>query len=219
MSRREAIIGLYQAGKSNSEVIKLLKLPKSIVYHVVSRFRELGKAKNRLRRGRPRSAQTKKMIKAVRERIARNPERSTRNQTIDMRISNTAMRSIVEKDLKLSHTRWGTIHSKAEKAWQRESFSHGAEHRHVHDRGYFSLLWKSSLLRPNSTVKKSKVLAKGFQNIPEEMRIVLHLQKPLSVMVRAAVPLRSYVIHFAFRWTRRQNHHQLLHWWYFGFSS
>ena len=37
MSKREAIIQLHCAGKTNSEIIKLLKVAKSTVYHVVNR--------------------------------------------------------------------------------------------------------------------------------------------------------------------------------------
>ena len=42
MTRREAIIQLHCAGRINSEIIKLLKVAKSNVYHVVNRFKELG---------------------------------------------------------------------------------------------------------------------------------------------------------------------------------
>ena len=36
-----AIIELHCAGKTNSEIVKLLKAPRSTVYHMVSRFKEL----------------------------------------------------------------------------------------------------------------------------------------------------------------------------------
>ena len=65
MSKREAIIQLHFAGRTNSEIIKLLKVAKSIVYHVVNRFKELGTSEDRPRSERPCTAQTKKVIKAV----------------------------------------------------------------------------------------------------------------------------------------------------------
>ena len=37
MSKREAIIQLHCAGRTNSEIIKLLKVAKPIVYHVMNR--------------------------------------------------------------------------------------------------------------------------------------------------------------------------------------
>ena len=51
MSERKASIELHRAGKSNSEIIKLLKVAKSTVYHVVKRFRELGTSEDRPRSG------------------------------------------------------------------------------------------------------------------------------------------------------------------------
>ena len=49
MSKREAIIQLRCAGRTNSEIIKLLKVAKSTVYHVVLRLKELGTSEYRLR--------------------------------------------------------------------------------------------------------------------------------------------------------------------------
>ncbi|XP_076068371.1 uncharacterized protein LOC143040819 [Oratosquilla oratoria] len=105
MSQREAIIQLHRAGKTNSEIIKLLKVAKSTVYHVVNRFKELGTSEDRPRSGRPRTARTKKVVNAVRERMRRNPKRSIRKLAKDMNVSNTSMRTIVRKDLRLSPTR------------------------------------------------------------------------------------------------------------------
>ena len=40
-AKRAAIIELYHMGKTNSEILKLLKAARSTVYHTVTRFREL----------------------------------------------------------------------------------------------------------------------------------------------------------------------------------
>ena len=42
-----AIIELHRAGKTNSEIVKLIKAPGSTVYHTVSRFKELQSTKDR----------------------------------------------------------------------------------------------------------------------------------------------------------------------------
>ena len=101
MSKREAIIQLHCAGRTNSEIIKLLKVAKSTVYHVVNRFKELGTSEDRPRSGRPHTAQTKKVIKAVQERVRRNPKRSVRQMAKDMNVSVTSMRTIMTKVLQL----------------------------------------------------------------------------------------------------------------------
>ena len=50
--KHAAIIELHCTGKTNSEIVKLLKAPRSTVYHMVSRFKELQSAEDRPRSGR-----------------------------------------------------------------------------------------------------------------------------------------------------------------------
>ena len=78
MSKREATIQLHCTGRTNSEIIKLLKMVKSTVYHVVKRFKDLSTSEDRPRSGRLRTARPKKIIKAVQEKIKRNLKRSAR---------------------------------------------------------------------------------------------------------------------------------------------
>ena len=51
-----AIIQLHHAGKTNSDIVKLLKAPRSTAYHTVSRFKELQSTKDRSLSGRPQSS-------------------------------------------------------------------------------------------------------------------------------------------------------------------
>ena len=53
-----------------------MKVAKSTVYYAVNMFKELSTCKDRPRNGRPRTARSKKVIKAVRERVRRNPKES-----------------------------------------------------------------------------------------------------------------------------------------------
>ena len=51
-AKRAAIIEFHRAGKTNSEIMKLLKAARSIVYYTVTRFRELKSIEDHLRSGR-----------------------------------------------------------------------------------------------------------------------------------------------------------------------
>ena len=102
MSKRAAIIQLHRVGHSNSKIMKLLKAPKSTVCDTILHFQELGTMENQDRSGRPRSARTPAKIKALRERIRRNPKRSLRKTAKDMNISHESVKTIVEQDLKMS---------------------------------------------------------------------------------------------------------------------
>ena len=102
MSKRAAIIQLHRVGHSNSKIMKLLKAPKSTVRDTILHFQKLGTMEDRDRSGRPRSACTPTKIKALRERIWRNPKRSLRKTAKDINISHESVRTIVEQDLKMS---------------------------------------------------------------------------------------------------------------------
>ena len=99
--KRAAIIELHRTEKTNSEIAKLFKAPRSTVYHMVSRFKELQSTKDRPRSGRPQSSWTPKIINVVRARIRYNPKRSTRAMARDMNVSEKTIKNIVKTDLKM----------------------------------------------------------------------------------------------------------------------
>ena len=68
MSKRQAIIQLHCAGRTNSEIINFLKVAKSTVYHVLKIFKQLSTSEDHPRSGSPHTAQSKKLIIAVQER-------------------------------------------------------------------------------------------------------------------------------------------------------
>ena len=53
MTKRDANIGLYCAGTPVSKIIKKLKVPKSTVYDMVRRYKDLGNTKDRPKSERP----------------------------------------------------------------------------------------------------------------------------------------------------------------------
>ena len=81
------MVELNCAGKTNSQIIDLLKVAKSTVYHVVKRFKELGTSKDCPRSGRPWSERTKRVNKFVRESVRRNLKRWIRKLAKDFQIS------------------------------------------------------------------------------------------------------------------------------------
>ena len=61
--KKQTIIQLHCPELENSQIIKLLKIYKSTVYHAVNRFKELNTPEKRFGSGRPLTACTKKVIK------------------------------------------------------------------------------------------------------------------------------------------------------------
>ena len=51
--KREAIVALHRAGKSDSAIAKTLSIARSIVWKTLTRFNERGDLADRPRRGKP----------------------------------------------------------------------------------------------------------------------------------------------------------------------
>lgn len=191
MSKREAIIQLHCAGRTNSEIIKLLKVAKSTVYHVVNRFKELGTSEDRPRSGRPRTARTKKVIKAVRERVRRNPKRSARQMAKDMNVSVTSMRTIVKNDLQLSpykmRKRQYLTPAQKHKRLERAKLLLGELKAGTAEREIVFSDEKLFTIEATVNNQNDRVYAKSSADIDDSVRIVFRRQKPSSLMVWAAV--------------------------------
>ncbi|XP_045462489.1 uncharacterized protein LOC123672444 isoform X2 [Harmonia axyridis] len=102
LEKRTAVITLHNAGKQPSEILKQLRgvgVTRLFVYRTLKRYRETGDVVDRVRTGRPRVVRTKKNIKAVRERIRRNPVRKQKVMAREMKISARSMSRILRDDL------------------------------------------------------------------------------------------------------------------------
>ena len=125
-NKRAAIIELHHTGKTNSEIVKLLKAPRTTVYHVVSRFKKLQSTGDRSQSRRPRSFQMPTMINAARARIRRNPKRSMKAMARDMNVSEKTIRNIGKIDLKMSSLKMQTCQHltdlQKKKDWHEQRF-------------------------------------------------------------------------------------------------
>ena len=191
MSKRAAIIQLHRAGHSNSRIMKLLKAPKSTVCDTILRFQELGTMEDRDRSGQPQSACTPAKIKALRERIRRNPKRSLRKTAKDMNISHESVRTIVEQDLKMSpykiRTRQLLTDLQKQKRKERAKIllnrlKGGTEKGEIvfSDEKLFSVEAKFN-------TQNDRILGKLPKDLPDHLRFVSRRQKPSSVMVWGAI--------------------------------
>ena len=101
-SDRCSVIKLFQSGHTQSDILKILKMPlgrRMFVYRTIKRFKETGSTGDRVRSGRPKSIVTKKVAKAVREQIQRNPRLSVRKMASVMKISRGSLQRVVRNEL------------------------------------------------------------------------------------------------------------------------
>ena len=189
-SKREAILSLHRAGKSSAVISKNLCVARSTVWKTIKRYKERGDFKDRERSGRPRSKRSASNVKAVREKIRRNPRRSLRKMAKETKMSARTMGRLVHEDLKMSSF---TLQ-------KRQSLSANVKQKRL-DRSKVLLnelkrgtagetVWsdeKIFTVEQAHNRRNDRILAKKSSDIPYERKTVHRTMKPASVMVWAAV--------------------------------
>lgn len=110
---RVAVIALHKCNKKPVEIFNLLRtlgITTKFVYRTIKRFSEMSSIDDRPRSGRPRDSRTPAAIKAVGERIRRNPLRKQKILSREMKIPPRTMSRIIKQDLKLAAYRRSTGH-------------------------------------------------------------------------------------------------------------
>ena len=169
MSKRSAVIALYNNGHSNSYIEKSLKSNKMFVSRTIARFNETGSIRDRPRTGRKRTVRTRALRKNVKLRIRRKTVRSIRKLAREMNTGRESMRLLVRKELgvcpyKYQKQQWLSIQNKA-KRFQRcrgmlARFTNGLHNQIVYSDELFTVehmltnkmtvywLWTKSLSLP-----------------------------------------------------------------------
>ena len=110
---RIAVIALHKVGMELNAIFKTLHtlgISQMFVYRAINRYNETSSVCDRkrsnqiksFRSSRPRSVRTKKVVKAVRERIRRNPVRKQKILSREMKIAPRTMSRILKDDLGLA---------------------------------------------------------------------------------------------------------------------
>jgi transposase len=101
---RIAVVALFKCNKTPIEIfnlLKTLKITKKFVYRTIKRFNELNTIDDKPRSGRPRETRTTAAVKAVAQRIRRNPLRKQKIMAREMKIPPKTMSRIIKEDLGL----------------------------------------------------------------------------------------------------------------------
>ncbi|KAI6648777.1 MhmaT1 transposase [Oopsacas minuta] len=190
---RSKIIELFQAGKNPSEIFNLLKFPNSrrkFITRTIERYEVTGGITDKPRSGRPRSVTTQRLKKVVRQRIRRNPRRSMSKMAKELRVSRRSIGRVVKNDLHMRSFKRKRVHhiTTLVKA-KRASRSKGLLKRHaIH--GLNSFLFSDEKLftiEEATNPQNDRIISSSISSIPEELRYVSRIQKPLSVMVWAGI--------------------------------
>ena len=170
--------------------LKGLNVSDSKVYRVCRRLNEGRLSDNRHLSGRRRTVRTPAMIKRVRERMRRNPQRSVNKMASQLGISQRSAFRIVSEDLGLKaykkRKQHGlTLDQKAKRLDRSEILlrEHGRtdlEHLVFSDEKLFGV---EESFNPQNT----RIYSLAIEDIPEHKRTVQRFQKESKVMVWAAI--------------------------------
>ena len=100
-NNRTAIISLFLNNIRQCDIARQLKIPHQTVSKAITRYQELGNDMDRPRSGRPRTKNTAKTRKYIRDRIKRNSRVSMRKIARETGINRESARLIAKNELGL----------------------------------------------------------------------------------------------------------------------
>lgn len=191
--KRAAIIFHYQNGKTNSEIVKLLKNSKvnyNLVKRTIKRFLDTGSTIKRRRTYTPRPRRTPAMLKALKARIRRNPRRSQRKLALQMKVSRQTIQKALKEDLGLRALKRGTCHMLTiPQKIARVKKCRSLLKRYGKKKVERILFTDEKIFTVEESFNKQndRIYARSVKDIPQCQRKVKRTHHPGSVMVWAGV--------------------------------
>lgn len=112
--KRNSVIALHLAGKSQPEIVrqlKHLKVNRMFVHRTINRYNDTGSIAKRHGGGPKRTATSPEMIQEVMKRIEQNPHSSGRQMAHELNISPERMHHILRNELGLKASRCQKAHN------------------------------------------------------------------------------------------------------------
>ncbi|PIC32571.1 hypothetical protein B9Z55_012846 [Caenorhabditis nigoni] len=187
---RTAIIDCLRRGMTNSDIVKKLKVPRMLVHRTAVRYQRLGTPDDFSRSGRPITVTTPAVVKAVRERIRRNPERSIRKMAKEFKMCHGSMEIVVNRKLDFHSYRM----QKAAFLTKKNQLLRKQKARQLllgtrsgtHLRTIFSDE-KIFTIEANKNGQNNRIIATDFETACKNGKIINKTSHPASVMVFGAI--------------------------------
>ncbi|PIC23776.1 hypothetical protein B9Z55_017354 [Caenorhabditis nigoni] len=187
---RTSIIELFKRGTPVVDIAKKLHVHRKLVHRTIGRFCRTRNEKDLPRSGRPVSVTSHQVVRAVKERIRRNPERSMRRLATDFKMSEGSMRNIVKKRLGLTPykiTKGAFLTEKNKKLrLQKAKQLLRCTRLGTHMKTLFTDE-KIFTVEANKNGQNHRILAKDIKSACQRGKILNRTSHPVSVMVFAGV--------------------------------
>jgi winged helix-turn helix protein len=188
-SERASVLRLHLSGWRPSEIFKALKnsgIKQRTIYSVINRYKNTGTTDDKKSSGRLRTRRTKLVVKAVRERIRRNPHQSQRKLAQSMNMSQSSMKLLLRDGLKVRPFKQGYCHFLNNKQMEnRKSGSKALLSRYAGESIKNILFFDEKIFTVESKLNKQndRVYEPKLSSIPEHKIKITRSYHPLSVMV------------------------------------
>lgn len=189
IENRVVIIGLQKCGYEKGEIFRMLrplKITRNFVYRTVKLFEDTGGIVDRPKSGRPRTVRTPQAIKAVENRIRRNPHRKQKILSREMNIKKDCMARIIKRDLGLHAYKRHTGHLLTEALKQKRKAKSKALRRQYAKNGHRRILFtdeKIFTVEESFNKQNDRVYALSSRHASEVSPRIQRGHHPASVMV------------------------------------
>ncbi|KAI6659634.1 Transposase [Oopsacas minuta] len=165
-----------------------------LVYRTIERYKVTSGITDKARSGRPPTARSIRLRKAVRSRVARNSRRSMRKMAKELEINRESLRKLVHQDLGVKSLKRKTVHHLTPSIRQKrlERCKGLLRRRGTQDFGRILFSDKKLFIVEEPTNHQNdRILSTAAKDIPEEVKFVDRVQKLQSVMVWGGVTANS----------------------------
>jgi inhibitor of nuclear factor kappa-B kinase subunit alpha len=183
---RKVIIDLHTKGLPTKTIVKQLGISRRTVQAAVRRFKTLGSYKDRVGRGRKRSATSPRFVNIIRKRIKRNPRRSMRKLAQQLGISKDSVGRIVKKKLKMYPYKRQKSHGLTAPMMEKRRRLSASLIKRFSDGRHSQIVFSDEKIFTIEAVlnnQNDRILAKSIQEANLKGRIVKRNAHPASVMV------------------------------------
>ena len=183
---RDVVVNLFARGERPGDIFRRLKshgVKRNFIYYTISRYRETGSIKDRMKSGWPRSARTPAAIKVGRERIRRKMNRSIQKTAADLNVSIRTAHNIMTKDLGYKPYKKRKVHGVTEATTKKRlDRSKLILSRHAGQEFVFSDEKLFVLQQPHN-VQNDRLWAPTLVSIPPSHINISRFQSAASVMI------------------------------------
>lgn len=191
--KRKFVVEQYEKKKTRSEMLRMgkhLKLNAMFIKRTLDRYEDTKSIEDRSRSGRPMSQRTPKLVKAVREKIRRNPRRSMRKLAKEHQTSPMTMHRLCRKDLGMHPYKLQKCQLLSEATKMKRLERSKKLLKRCKDGTLHNIIFSDEKLFTVEAAfnhQNDRILSQSIEAIPIGAKKVRRTQKPASVMVWAAV--------------------------------